>query len=313
MLLPRVLRPGDLIGIAAPASPPDADAVQRGTALLEARGYRVRLGKHLFDAAEQCGYLAGRDEDRAADLNALFAEPEVAAIFCVRGGYGTMRLLKYLDWNVLGANPKIFVGYSDITSLHLAIHRRLSLVTFHGPMLSALPRCSESALAVFWNLLERPESLGTLPADPALLQTVVSGSVTGALTGGCLSLLAAACGTYDAPDFCGKIVVMEDVGEAVYRADRCLMQLFHAGHLAQAAGFVLGSLTGWREHEPFPERNTPAALWRDTFGPLQSPALSGFPFGHEPDPLTLPLGIRARLDADARTLTLLEAATVSRS
>ena len=312
MLLPRALRSGDLIGIAAPASPPDTEAVQQGVALLEARGYRVRLGRHLFNTAEHCGYLAGRDQDRAADLNALFADREIAAIFCARGGYGSMRLLHHLDWNVLGANPKIFVGYSDITSLHLAIHRRLSLVTFHGPMLSALPRCSDTALAVFWNLLERPEPFGMLPADPALLQTVVSGSVTGALTGGCLSLLAAACGTHDAPDFCGKIVVIEDVGEAVYRADRSLMQLANAGYLAQAAGFVLGNITGWREQEPFPDRNTPAALWQDTCGLLQSPALSGFPFGHEPDPLTLPLGVRARLDADARTLTLLEAATTDR-
>ena len=306
MIRPNALRPGDCIGIAAPASPPDADSIQAGVQLLEARGYRVVLAPHVSDAAPHCGYLAGRDEDRAADLNQLFADREVKAIFCVRGGYGAMRLLNRLDWRTIRANPKIFVGYSDVTSLHLALARRCELVTFHGPMLSTLPKCDAAAREVFWRLLEAAEPFGEYAVAPEGLQTVVGGAAAGVLAGGCLTLLAAACGTEDAPDFTNKLVLMEDVGEAIYRADRCLTQLKNAGLPQTAAGFIAGEITGWQTQEPRPEINTPDALWRDAFAPLHRPALSGFPFGHAPNPQTLPLGVRARLDATARTLTLLE-------
>ena len=306
MVRPTALRPGDCIGIAAPASPPDADAVQAGVLLLEARGYRVMVGDHVLDAAPHCGYLAGRDEDRAADLNRLFANREVKAIFCVRGGYGAMRLVDWMDWGTIRANPKIFVGYSDVTTLHLALARRCGFVTFHGPMLSTLAKCNAEAQAIFWRLLEVPESFGKYEIAAETMQTVVGGVAEGELAGGCLTLLSSACGTADAPDFTDKLVLLEDVGEVIYRADRCLTQLKNAGLLQAAAGFVIGEITHWREREPCPEINTPDSLWQDTFAPLNRPALSGFPFGHAPNPLTLPLGIRARLDASARTLTLLE-------
>ena len=306
MIRPAVLRPGDLIGIAAPASPPDSEAVQAGVLLLEARGYRVIVGDHVLDVAPHCGYLAGRDEDRAADLNQLFANPEVKAIFCVRGGYGAMRLLNLLDWKAIRANPKIFVGYSDVTTLHLALARSGELITFHGPMLSTLAKCSAEAQANFWRLLEVPEPFGEYEIAAETMNTVVGGMAEGVLAGGCLTLLASACGTADAPDFTDKLVLIEDVGEAIYRADRCLTQLKNAGLFDAAAGFVIGDITGWREREPFPETNTPGSLWQNAFAPLNRPALSGFPFGHVPNPLTLPLGVRARLDATARTLTLLE-------
>ena len=306
MIHPTALRPGDCIGIAAPASPPNADAVQAGILLLEARGYHVMVGDHVLDTAPHCGYLAGRDEDRAADLNQLFANREVKAIFCARGGYGAMRLLDRLDWQTIRANPKIFVGFSDVTSLHLALARQSKFVTFHGPMLSTLTKCSAEARDIFWRLLEVPEPFGEYEVSAETMKTVVGGAAEGELAGGCLTLLAAACGTPDAPDFTGKLVLIEDVGEAVYRADRCLTQLKNAGLLQGAAGFIVGEITGWREQEPRPETNTPDSLWQDIFTPLNRPALSGFPFGHNPNPLTLPLGVRARLDATARTLTLLE-------
>ena len=311
MIRPTILRSGDCIGIAAPASPPDADAVQAGVSLLEARGYRVIVGAHVFDAAPHCGYLAGRDENRAADLNQLFANRDVKAIFCACGGYGTMRLLDWLDWETIRANPKIFVGYSDVTSLHLALARRCGLVTFHGPMLSRLKQHDAAAQEIFWRLLETPEAFGECAVATGSLQTVVGGVAEGELAGGCLTLLAGACGTQDAPDFTAKIVLIEDIGEAIYRADRCLTQLKNAGLLQMAAGFVAGEITGWQEQEPRPEINSSASLWQDTFAPLNRPAISGFPFGHVPNPLMLPLGVRARLDATARTLTLLESATIS--
>jgi muramoyltetrapeptide carboxypeptidase len=138
----------------------------------------------------------------------------------------------------------------------------------------------------------------------------VGGRAEGALAGGCLCLLAHACGSNFAPDFRGRIVLIEDVGEAVYRADRYLIQLRNAGLLQQAAGFVVGALTGWQKQEADPPRSTPDALWRDLLAPLGKPTITGFPFGHEANPLTLPLGVRVRLDADAKTLTLLESATI---
>ena len=310
MIRPIALRPGDRIGIVAPASPPETDALQSGVKLLEARGYRVVLGRHMLKSAAHCGYLAGEDAARAEDINRLFADREIKAIFCARGGYGSMRLLDLLDWDAIRANPKIFVGYSDITSLHLALIRRCNLITFHGPMLSTLAKCDAAAQSVFWRMLEVPEPFGSYEVAVETTQTVVSGIVEGELTGGCLTLLAAACGAADAPDFASKLVLLEDVGETVYCADRCLTQLKNAGLISRAAGFVIGDITDWRENEPRPETNTPDSLWRDTFAPLNRPTLSGFPFGHAPNPLTLPLGVRARLDASAQTLTLLEAATL---
>jgi muramoyltetrapeptide carboxypeptidase len=310
---PAPLRPGDTIGILAPSGPVTPEVVQKGVEIVEARGYRVVLGEHLYATIPGTDYLAGDDAGRRADLDTLFAREDIAAIFCAKGGYGSMRLIDALDWPTIAAHPKIFVGYSDITSLHLALARHTGLTTFYGTNLISLSRLDAMAQRVFWQMLEEEAPFGTLPADPQPLQTIVPGSVEGLLTGGCLSLLAHACGASFAPDLRGKIVLIEDVGEAIYRVDRYLTQLRNAGLLQEAAGFVLGTVTGWRNHEADPPRNSLDALWRDIFPPLGKPTLAGFPFGHEPNPLTLPLGVRARLDADAHTLTLLEPTTQYRS
>ncbi len=309
MRKPAVLRPGNTIGVAAPSSPVTAEALEKGVEALEARGYRVVVGEHARKTAPHCDYLAGDDAERAADLNELFAREDVNAIFCARGGYGALRLWERLDWERIAAHPKIFLGYSDITSLHTALARKADLVAFHGPMVTRQPELDATATEVLWGLLENPEPFGLLPANPDTMQTIVSGRAEGELAGGCLCLLSHACGTDYAPDLRGKIVLIEDVGAAVYQADRYLTHLRQAGLLDEAAGFVIGALTDWRKHEDDPPRNTPEALWKAFFAPLGKPTIAGFPFGHEPNPLTLPLGVRARLDADARTLTLLEAAT----
>jgi muramoyltetrapeptide carboxypeptidase len=309
MRKPSALRSGDTIGIVAPSSPVPEEDLRKGIAVLEARGYRVVVGPHVLATAPHCAYLAGSDRQRADDLNAFFVRRDIDAIFCARGGYGATRLLNLLDWEIIADTPKIFVGYSDITALHTAITRLAGWVTFHSPMVTALPNLNDTASQVLWRLLEEPAPLGDLPADPASMQTVVPGIVEGELAGGCLCLLSHACGSRFAPDFREKIVVLEDVNDAVYHADRDLAQLYHAGLLEQAAGFVLGSLTHWQKHEADPPLNTPAALWKDIFEPLGKPTISGFPFGHEPNPLALPLGVRVRLDANTRTLTLLESAT----
>jgi muramoyltetrapeptide carboxypeptidase len=309
MQRPRALRRGDAIGIVAPSGPIPSEELEKGVALLEARGYRVVVGENVLARHPLFDYLAGTDAQRASDLNAMLTRPDIQAVFCARGGYGAMRLFDRIAWEQIDPDPKIFLGYSDITSLHTALARRFHWVTFHGPMVGALSRLSAERAEVHWKLLESPEPFGLLPADPAAMTTVVGGSVEGELAGGCLCLLARACGSGFAPDFRGKIVLLEDVGEPVYRADRDLMQLKNAGLLDQAAGFVIGNITGWQKQEADPPNNTPQALWQEFFGETGKPVVTGFPFGHEADPLTLPLGVRARLDAGARTLTLLEPAT----
>ena len=310
MKRPRALKRGDTIGIVAPSGPIPCEELEQGVALLEARGYRVVVGENVLSCHPSYDYLAGTDAQRAADLNAMLTRPEIDAVFCARGGYGAMRLFDRIAWDRIPQEPKIFLGYSDITSLHTALARRCGWVTLHGPMIFALTKQSPGRAEVHWRLLETPEAFGILPADPESMTTLFGGQVEGELAGGCLCLLARACGSPYAPDFRDKIVLLEDVGEAVYRADRDLMQLKNAGLLDQAAGFVIGNITRWQMEEADPPVNTPQALWKDYFGDLGKPVITGFPFGHESDPLTLPLGVRARLDADARTLTLLESATI---
>ena len=310
MRKPRALRPGDTIGIVAPSSPIPPDELRQGIAILEARGYRVVVGDHVRDTVEQATYLAGEDEARASDINVLFARAHIDAIFCARGGYGAMRLFNLLNRDAIASSPKIFTGYSDITSLHLVLNRWGGYVTFHGFNLSTLLSANATSTDLFWSLIEQAEPYGELPADPDCMRTIVPGTIEGELAGGNLCLLAHACGSQFQPDFRSKIVLIEDVNDAVYHADRYLTQLRNAGALDEAAGFVIGSLTHWQKHEPAPPRNSLEALWRRFFGPLGKPTLCGFPFGHEPNPVTLPLGVRARLDAGARSLSLLESATM---
>lgn len=303
---PPHLEPGMTIGIVAPSSGIRDARLDAGIAYLQARGYIVRLGDHLFD---QFGYLAGTDAARGADFTRMFADPNVHAALCGRGGYGAVRMLDHVDWSAVAANPKPFIGYSDITTLHRAIERRANVVTFHGPVLTTLGGgLSLVAEHCFWSLLERPVAFGVYEASSPSLRTLVGGQTEGRLAGGCLSLLAAAVGTPDEPDFTGRIALIEDVGEHAYRIDRMLMQLLRAGHLQCAAGFVIGTVTGWENDESGSPAISLDAIWRDYILPLGKPAVLGFPFGHEPNPLTLPLGCLARLDADTHTLEVLEPA-----
>ena len=307
MRKPAPLRPGDTIGICSPASPLPPQELADAVTMIEARGYRVKVSPHALDTHPDNSYLAGTDGHRAQDLNTLFADTSVRAIFAARGGYGCSRLLPLLDWETIRANPKLFIGYSDLTSLHCAFARHAGFPTVHGAMLLTLMKSDEFSRELFWKTLESREPLGVLPASPQTLNTICGGTAEGKLAGGCLTLLGHLCGTPYAPDFTDKIVLIEDVGEAVYRADRLLTQLKLCGLFDNAVGFVIGHITGWKGLEGDESRNDPETLWRDTFADLGKPTIFGFPFGHEPSPLPLPLGVRAKLDADAKTLTLLEA------
>jgi len=296
LLKPPRLRPGDLIGVVAPASPMKHDRLENGIRYLENLGYKVKLGKRVY---HEHGYLAGRDRERADDINKMFRDRRVKAIFCIRGGYGTPRLLPLLDYHAIRNHPKIFVGYSDITALQMAMLRHAGLVTFSGPMVAAEmgkgidPFTEEN----FWRLLTHPEPFGDL-ARPGggQYQLISRGKASGPLLGGCLSLIVCLVGTRHFPNVKGSIFCVEELGEAPYRLDRMLAQLREAGILQRLRGFVLGQMT-----DCVPTDNEPSQtlddLMRDFIAPLKIPAIAGLDYGHVDVKYTLPLGIRAELSA----------------
>jgi len=262
------------------------------------------LGTH---ARARSGYLAGTDEQRAADLDAALRAADNDAIWCLRGGYGTMRILDRLDWGALAARPRPLIGFSDNTALHLAA-RRAGVVSFHGPhpAVAELPPFSERCLL---RVLTAAEPAGPLPfpADAERARALVGGVAEGPLVGGNLALLAATAGTPYALRARGCILFLEEVGEAAYRIDRMLSQLRLAGILDGVAGVAVGAFSECPDRgvEGIP---APEEVLLDRLGELGIPVAFGFPFGHVPESWTLPLGVRARLDADAGTLELLEAA-----
>lgn len=292
----RTLREGDLVGVIAPAGPSAAEPLVQVQPLLAARGLRTRL----FPSCHACeGFLAGPDALRLSDLHAAFADPEVAAVLCLRGGYGSGRLLDRVDRALLCAHDKPFVGYSDITALH-ALRAREGLVGLHAPMPGSdlvKPGREADADALFARLLggwSGGEELA--PAlDPAGLR--IDGVAEGLLIGGNLSLVAALVGTPFAWHPAGAILFLEEVAEEPYRVDRLLGQLHLAGVLDAVAGVLLGSFT---------EAESPAAILRDYLEPLGKPVLGGWPSGHGTPNLPLPLGARVRIDATRGRLTLLQ-------
>lgn len=311
LLRPRALRPGDAIAVVAPGSPISAERLADGVALLESWGFAVRC---MPSTRSGRGYLAGEsDAAKAAELSACFADPAVAGIICAAGGYGAMRLLPLIDWDAVRANPTLFCGYSDITALHLAIRREAGLVTFHGPM--AARQGDEAALhpwtaAGLRAALTSTEPLGTIapPADGPALTTVAGGTATGPLAGGNLTLLAALCGTRWQPDPRGCVLLLEDTNEAPYRIDRMLTQLLLAGALDGVRAIAFGDSPTCDRPADDPRTFPLTTVLRDRLAPLAIPILYGFPCGHTPWRATLPLGLPATLDADAGTLTILEAA-----
>lgn len=301
MTKPRPLVRGDQIRVVSPASPVSQEKLDRGIRILEGAGYRVTLGAHALAAK---GYLAGSDEGRASDLNEAFADPEVAAIVCSRGGYGCARLFPYLHLPQWAQSGKLFCGFSDLTTLHLALNR-LGLVTGHTPMLLTLsvdrePWVVESFLALL-------AGGDPLRVDSQSASPVVGGIAEGELTGGCLCLLCDSIGTEHALDAEGKILLIEDVDEAPHRVDAMLTHLLNAGIVQRAAGIVVGEMTRTDERS---DPSIGAVPWREIvterLSGLGVPLVLDFPFGHAANQLSVPLGVKARLDADAGSLSLIE-------
>jgi muramoyltetrapeptide carboxypeptidase len=304
---PKRLYPGDTIGVIAPASPGNPELAAAGIKWLEEQGFQVQLGK---TAEQTLGYLSGSDIARAADINSMFASPDIDGIICLRGGYGTMRLLNLLDYTLIRTHPKVFVGYSDITALHISIGQRTGLVTFHGPMVASdmgkdLPDYTRD---YFSRAITTPGPLGSItnpPCSPPPL-FIVPGVARGHLTGGNLSLIAATIGTPYEIDTRGKILCLEEVGEAPYRIDRMLTQLLLAGKLQSSAGIVFDVCADCNVDDP--PSFTVEEVLRDRLGGLSKPVLYNLHFGHTRDKATLPFGVMAVLESMAG-LKIMESAT----
>jgi muramoyltetrapeptide carboxypeptidase len=310
---PGRLRPGDTVGLVNPAGalwePVNADIAAESLAVL---GFKTKRGPNLL---ARRGYFAGTDEQRAADLNAMFADPEVRAIHCVRGGWGSARVLPLLDWKTIERNPKILLGYSDITALLLALHARTGLVTFHGPVgasqwnpfnVGYMKRVLQEGEAVtFENLKEVDEDDLTVVENR--VQTLHPGTARGRLLGGNLTVLTSLLGSGYLPDWDGCILFIEDVEEAPYRIDRMLTQLRLAGILQKARAVVWGHCTDCKPGEGFGSLTVSEVL-QDHIRPLGIPAWQGAMIGHIDRQFTLPVGAEVEADATAGTLKMLEAA-----
>ena len=309
MIYGKKLKFGDTLGFIAPSGAVRTEgAIERAVKETERMGFKVKLGE---SAGQKYGYLSGTDEIRARDINHMFADDEVDAIVCLRGGYGAMRILDQLNYELIARHPKIFMGFSDITALHIALLNRCDLATFHGPMAAAnwagTPLDDFSRESMYRALMST-EPVGELRnPEGDQRQTVNPGQAEGRLVGGNLMLIVSSLGTPWEIDTKGRIIFIEEVGERTYCVDRMLTQLRLAGKFEDCAGVVFGDFADCPVE--YPEFGlTLEEVIRDVAAPCGKPIFTGIQAGHVAPKLTLPLGTRCRMDADNCTLTILEAA-----
>ncbi len=311
IIKPQRLRKGDLIGLIAPASTPSTEEkIKKGTIYLEQLGYHVKLGKYIRNIH---GYLAGTDKERAADFNDMVQDKNVKAIFTIRGGYGTPRLLQIINYHALKRNPKIIVGHSDITAVQLAIFHKIGLVTFSGPMTGVEmwkgidPYTEEH----FWQLLTSTKKIGVLknPTDEPL-KILKHGKVQGRLMGGNFSLLASILGTPFQPTLRKSILFLEDVEEAPHRIDRMLAQLLNAGILRELSALVFGKFTDCNPSNPSEPHLTISQVQEEYAEKIKCPVVANFQYGHIPRKLTIPLGLQSTLDTKRNRIEVVESAVI---
>ncbi len=299
LIKPHALKPGDTIGLVAPASAFDRRDFEAGVSALRERGFGVRHRDDIFDRVR---YLAGSEARRADEIHQMFRDPEVHAIFGVRGGYGASRIVHLLDADLIRRHAKIFVGMSDLTTLLLWLERACGLVTFHGPVIAKRGGWSEFTWRSLIEVLEGRQSKA--PIRPRGLKTVIGGVAEGRLVGGNLTLLSHSIGTPWQPDTRGAILFIEEVNERYFRVDRKIVHLRTAGLLEGIAGVLVGHV--YKSGERKKNGYTLDEVLRDVLGDLGVPVLMGFPAGHGRHNMTIPMGVRARMDADKRTITWLE-------
>jgi muramoyltetrapeptide carboxypeptidase len=316
LIKPGRLQSGDAVGLVAPASPPsDPKVVADYIAALEKMGFKPRLAPN---AKKRLGFLAGTDEERADDLMSMFADRDIKAIFCLRGGYGSGRLLRLLDYHAIKKHPKILLGFSDITSLHCALLTRARLVSFHGPTLNTSLTSDHPPAFMVQSLLRtimEPVAAGSI--CEGYTQNTISilngGVASGQLIGGNLSVLCSTLGTPFQPRFKDNLLFFEDIDEQPYNFDRMLTQLLNAGVLQQVAGVAVGINKNCKDPDAAKTkeyRQTLDDVLEDRLKPLGVPVVTGLPFGHVRWNATLPFGIQARLDGEKGDLVITEAAVI---
>lgn len=302
LLKPLALKSGDTVGLCAPAGIIYNDTeFDNMKSVLEGMGLRVVFGKHV---KRRYGYLAGTDEQRAEDLNDFFGNSEINAIIAVRGGWGCNRILPLLDYEMIRNNPKPLCGFSDITSLHMALYRKSGLVSFHSPHGNSV--WNDFSKKEFKKILFKEENKPVLRSASANISTITAGTSEGILFGGNMTVFSSLIGTEYMPSMHGAILYLEDISEDAYKIDRMFSQLSMSGILSQITGFVFGQCTNCN----FTGSNNFSLtyLLKHYISPLNIPAVSGLSISHDPNNLTIPVGIRAKLNSSSGTIHLLEEA-----
>ena len=303
---PKKIEQGDTIGIISPASrPKDLTKIDGAIKYLEGLGYKVKLGKN---AKNLYGFLAGTDEERLSDLHEMFLDKDVKAIICTRGGYGTPRLLNKIDYNIIKANPKIFVGYSDITALQMAFFKKTGLVTFSGPMAAVemYEKIDPFTEECFWAMVSSPNKFGVLKnPDGEPFKAVNAGNATGTLMGGNLSLILSLFGTPYCPSFKDSILYFEEVDEEPYCVDRYLSTLRNGKVLEEIKGLIIGSMTDCVEGKTQPSLSL-EQVFEDYFKDIKVPIIDNLIYGHIPRKNTMPFGVKTRIDTETKEIEILE-------
>lgn len=300
MIFPKQLKKGDTIGIIAPSSPyrPKSKELLENELnniknTIEKFGYNVKLGETCYLSYK--GYLAGEDDVRVRDLEKMFIDKEVDAILCLRGGYGTPRILDKINYNIVKSNPKIFIGYSDITALHVAFNQQCKLVTYHGIMASTSPKWSKDTYNSFLNIVNMKDELEIKNPTGEKLYTFIGGKAKGKIIGGNLSLLASTIGSKYEVDTQGKILFLEEIGESIYKIDRMLTQLELAGKLKNCEGIIFGDFENCKKERA--DDYELEDLLYDKVKQYNKPCIYNLQSGHCDPMISIPLGLECYLDA----------------
>ena len=315
LIKPKALKKGDTIGLITPGSFIEEDDLQKAVDNLEALGFKVKLSENI---RKERGYTAGTKQERIDDLHNMFADDKVDGIWAARGGYGCSGLLPLIDFDLIKKNPKVFIGYSDITVLHLAIFKKTGLVTFHGPVASST--FTEYATKYFKDMLMSadippkvyPSEYNDEKGEGNVFfksKIYNKGKAEGKLIGGNLSLISAMIGTEWAMDFEDKLLFIEDIGESPYRIDRMLIQLDQSQDLNKSKGIILGVFEDCEKPKSEPSLELDE-MFEDNLKDVNVPVSYGFSFGHIKDQFTMPYGIKAKMNAKERTLEFLEGAVI---
>lgn len=310
MIKPKALRQGSTIGLVAPSSPVRIEGgVERSIQSLEKQGFKVIQGE---SCGKKNGFLSGTDEERARDINNMFKDSRIEGVFCIRGGYGTPRILDKLDYDVIKANPKVFIGYSDITAIHIALNQKCNLVTFHGPMAASdmIDGFNEFSRDSYLKAITFTEALGQLNNPEGIeIKSLVPGKAKGIIVGGNLSLIATTIGTPYEIDTKGKLLLIEDIGELTYSVDRMLTQLRLSGKFEDCEGIIMGDFKDCLPQYEGSDQ-TLMEVFNDIIIETKKPTIYNFMAGHCTPKITVPLGVEAVLDADNCKLQIIEKALV---